>query len=456
MRRRTCRRLLTFLVAGSIAGLGSAASPLSAQVAGGQGSDAPPIVIRAARMIDVENGRVVERPVVVVRGARIEAVGPAVTPPPGATVIDLPEHTLLPGLIDMHTHITGDPSGGYADSALRQWPGYAALVGAKNARITLLAGFTTIRNVGAGEWSDIALRDAINRGLVPGPRIVSAAHSIGITGGHCDTGGFRPDVGTEPGPEQGIVNGVDEATRAVRYQIKYGADVIKICATGGVLSAADGVGLRQLTDAELRAIVEAAGFAEKKVAAHGHGLDGIKAAIRAGVASIEHGSMMDDETFRLMREHGTYLVPTRMAFEAVVEGANTGRLAPWAASKALEIAPHAEASIARAVRARVPIAYGTDAGVFPHGQNAGEFRLLVGAGLSPMQAIQAATLNAADLIGGQLSRDIGVIAAGRFADIVAVRGDPTANVSVLESVDFVMKNGVVYKRDGLPQPAVAN
>ena len=402
------------------------------------------IAIRAGRIIDVEAGRVIENVTVLVRGDRIAAVGQDVAVPAGARRIDLPEHTLMPGFIDMHTHITSDPSGGYSDQVFSQWPGYEAIVGVKNARRTLLAGFTTVRNVGSGAWADIALRDAIGRGVVPGPRIFAGAHSLGITGGHCDTNGFRPDLGQEPGPAQGIANGADQVMEAVRYQIKYGADVIKICATGGVLSAGDAVGVQQYTLEEMRAIVETARMADRRVAAHAHGLDGIKAAVTAGVASIEHGSILDDEAIRLMKEHGTYLVPTRMAFEAVVRGARDGTLAPWAAAKALEIAPHAQESFRRAVQAGVPIAFGTDAGVVPHGTNAREFRLMVEwGGLTPMQAIVAGTGTAAKLLGWE--DRVGTLAAGRLADVVAVPGDPTRDVGALEQVSFVMKNGVIYK-----------
>jgi len=398
------------------------------------------VALKAGRMIDVVGGKVVENATIVVRGDRIEAAGAGVPIPRGAEVIDLSGYTVLPGLIDTHTHLTGDPSGGYADRGLRQWPGYAALVGAKNARLTLLAGFTTVRNVGAGEWADIALRDAIRDGLVPGPRIFAAAYSIGITGGHCDTNGFRPDLRPEPGPEQGVANGVDAVVRAVRYQIKYGADVIKICATGGVLSAGDAVGVQQLTFDEMRAIVETARMAERKVAAHAHGLEGIKAAVRAGVASIDHGSILDDEAIRLMKEHGTYLVPTMMAFQAVVDGARSGALAPWSAAKALEIAPYARRSVELAIRAGVPIAFG-------------EFRLLTEAGMTPIAALQSATIHAARLLGQE--RDLGALEAGKLADIIAVRGDPLADIRLLERVDFVMKGGVVYKRDGAAAPIAA-
>jgi imidazolonepropionase-like amidohydrolase len=404
------------------------------------------VAIRAGRLIDVSSGTVVENAIVVVRGDKIEAAGREARVPAGAQVIDLSDHTVMPGFIDMHTHITGDPSGGYSDQALHEWPGYEAIVGVKNARKTLLAGFTTIRNLGSSDWADIALRDAIARDVVPGPRVFAAANSMGITGGHCDTNGYRPDLRAEPGPEVGIANGPDDARKAVRYQVKYGADVIKICATGGVLSAGDAVGVPQYTLEEMKAIVETAAFADRKVAAHAHGLEGIKLAVQAGVASIEHGSMIDAEAARMMKQKGTYLVPTRMAFESVVKGAREGKLAPWSAKKALEIAPYAKESISVAIREGVPIAFGTDAGVFPHGENADEFRLLVEAGMTPMKAIQSATVEAAKLLGQD--KALGTLKPGFFADLVAVRGDPLRDINLLKQIQFVMKGGVIYKQSG--------
>jgi imidazolonepropionase-like amidohydrolase len=401
------------------------------------------VAIRAGRLIDAVDGQVRENLTIVVRGNRIEAVGRDVRVPSGAERVDLSGYTVMPGFMDMHTHLT---SGGGPDW-FRQWPGYAAIVGVANARKTLLAGFTTVRNVGGREWADVALRDAINNGLVPGPRMFTAGYTLGITGGHCDRNGFRPDVvAVEPGIEQGKFNSPEQARAATNYMIKYGADVIKVCATGGVLSEGDAVGVQQPSFAELKEIVQTASLADRRVAAHAHGTEGIKAAIRAGVASIEHGSMLDDEAIRLLKEHGTYLVPTMMAFENVKERAEKGQLRAGPAKKALEVHPHYRKSIVRAIEAGVPIAFGTDAGVYPHGTNADEFRLLVEVGMSPMQAVLAATREGAKLLGQ--AKDLGTVEPRKFADLVAVRGNPLEDINLLKRVDFVMKDGFVYKRDG--------
>jgi imidazolonepropionase-like amidohydrolase len=405
-------------------------------------------VIRAGALFDGTGETLRQNVSLVVRDGRITEMGANVQVPAGARVVDLSEWTVLPGLIDMHTHITSDPSDGFAGGALRQYPGYAALVGAKNARTTLLAGFTAVRNAGAGEFADIALRDAVNEGLVPGPRIFTAGKGLGITGGHCDSGGFRPDAFPETGIEDGIFNSPDEARAAVRYQIKYGADLIKTCATAGVLSAGIEIGPAQVTPEEFEALVETATMLNRRVMAHAHGIEGIRNAVYAGVASIDHGAVLDDEIMAEMTRRGTYLVPTIMAFDYVYQAAEAGTLAPWSAIKAEEITPIARESHARAISAGVPIAFGTDAGVFPHGENADEFRLLVAAGMSPARAILSATREAANLL-GQLD-EFGTLEVGKLADLIAVRGNPLQDVEVLKDVGFVMKDGVIYKEDGVP------
>lgn len=406
--------------------------------------------IRAGALFDGTSEQLREGVVILVQDGRIQAVGEDVAIPAGAQVIDLSEWTVLPGLMDMHTHITSNPSDGFRDSMFRMFPGEAALIGAHNARTTLLAGFTTVRNAGASEFADQALKRAITQGLVPGPRIFTAGKGIGITGGHCDSGGFRPDFRPETGVEDGIFNGPDEARAAVRYQIKYGADLIKTCATAGVLSAGTEIGPAQVTPAELEAMVETATMLNRRVMAHAHGIEGIRNAVRAGVASIDHGAELDDEILAEMRSRGTYLVPTIMAFEYVLQAADAGTLAPWSAIKAREITPIARASHRRAVEAGVAIAFGTDAGVFPHGTNADEFRLLVEIGMTPAQALLAATRNAADLLG--VLSEGGTVEPGKWADLVAVRGNPLEDVELLKNIGFVMKDGAVYKQDGVPTP----
>ncbi|MEO8648835.1 MAG: amidohydrolase family protein [Acidobacteriota bacterium] len=424
--------------------------PVTAQQTGAPGErrGTGTVVLKAARMIDGTGAAPVANAVIVITNDRIVSAGPAssVRIPAGATVIDLGDATLLPGFIDSHTHIIGrtlgDPAGDNA--SVRDIPSFAAIIGVGNAERTLNAGFTTIRNLGAPDFDDIALRKAINEGWIIGPRIIAAAHAIGITGGHCDENGYRPGL-ADGDYKTGIADGPEAVRAAVRYQVKYGADVIKTCATGGVLSEGDAVGATQYSYEELKALVDEANKLERKVAAHAHGTEGIKIAVRAGVSSIEHGSFLDDEGARMMAEKGTYLVPTLMAGETVERLAKSGVLKGFRGEKALAAAAAMRHAIRIAVAARVLIALGTDAGVIPHGTNAHEFTLMVEwGGMSPLESIKAGTLNAAVLLG--IDKDLGSITAGKIADIVAVPGDPTKQITQMEKVNFVMKNGAVYRR----------
>jgi len=387
------------------------------------------VVIRAGTLIDGRGGNPVRNAVIVVRGERITAVGA----------------TVLPGFIDAHVHLTGRGigEGDWVNASVRESAADDAIFGVRNARAMLEAGFTTVRNVGSRGFADIALRNAIDAGRVPGPRIVAAGNSLGIAGGHCDDNGYVPGLfGREPGPLEGIVAGPEEARAAVRLQIKYGADVIKICATGGVLSQGDAVGVRQMDDDEMRAVVAAATMAERRVAAHAHGAEGIVAAARAGVTSVEHGSFIDAEGVRAMVEHRTWLVPTLMAGWSVGSDEGSRRLPPWAAVKGRAAWAAMQRGIRLAVQGGVRIALGTDAGVFPHGQAGKEFELLVTiGGMTPMQAILAGTLHAATLLGRE--NDVGSIEVGRYADLVAVAGDPLQDITLLQRPSFVMRGGEV-------------
>ncbi len=421
-----------------------ASSPLAAQTA------ARVTVLKAARVIDGTGAAAIANGVVVVEGDRITAVGPeaSVRIPAGAQRIDLGDATLLPGLIDAHVHFFGRAleDRGSAEQGTRDFPGYSAIVGAEHARRTLLAGFTSVRQAGSGDFDDVALVRAIEDGYVQGPRIQAVGHSLGITGGHCDENNYRPGLfdGT---PETGIADGIEEIVKAVRYQVKYGAGAIKTCATGGVLSAGDEVGVLQYTYEELKAMVEEAHKLERKVAAHAHGTEGIKVAVRAGVASIEHGSFLDAEGARLMAERGTYLVPTLMAGEAVLRAADAGGIPPFIAQKARAAGAAMKSATKIARAAGVPIALGTDAGVGAHGQNGHEFALMVEwGGLTPMEALVAGTSNAAKLLGWY--DRLGSLSSGKLADIVAVPGDPTRDIKVMERVSFVMKGGTIVKGQG--------
>ena len=407
-------------------------------------AEAPVVAIRAGTLIDGTGATPVRNTVIVIRGDRIEAVGPSVRVPAGARVIDLSRYTVLPGFIDAHVHLASRPLGvgDFVHRGVTDDEGDDAMWGVADARATLLAGFTTVRDVGSASFANVALARAIDAGRVPGPRMVVAGHLIGISGGHCDLDGLAPGVVPEHGPLEGIAAGADQVREAVRLQVKYGATVIKICATGGVLSQGDQIGAQQMTEDEMRAAVETAQMLGRRVAAHAHGNAGIKAAIRAGVTSIEHGSFLDDETVRMMVEHGTWLVPTLFAGWSVGLAEASAHLPAWMAEKGRAAWEAMQRSIRLAVQGGVKIALGTDAGVDPHGQNAREFELLVTVGgMSPMQAIQAGTMNGATLLG--MEHDVGSVETGKFADLVAVGGDPLADIKTLQRPAFVMKGGEV-------------
>lgn len=406
------------------------------------------VVIKAAQIIDGRGGAPIKNGAIVVTDDKITAVGSlaSISIPAGAKMIDLGDATLMPGFFDLHTHIIGrvlgDPDG--VNSAARDYDSFGAILSVENARKTLMAGFTTIRNLGAERFDDFALRKAINDGFVTGPRILGAGHSLGITGGHCDENGYKPGL-FDGRIENGIANGADEVRASVRYQIKYGADWIKTCATAGVLSEGmASVGTTQYTFEELKAMVDEANKLNRKVAAHAHGTEGIKIATRAGVSSIEHGSFLDEEGAKLMAQKGTYLVPTLMAGEAVEKLAQSDFLKGNRKTKALLAAAAMRNAIKIAVANKVPIALGTDSGVIPHGTNGHEFWLLVNwGGMSEMDAIVAGTMNAAKLLG--LDASLGSLEGGKLADIVAVSGDPLRDIKRMESTIFVMKNGAIYK-----------
>jgi imidazolonepropionase-like amidohydrolase len=399
-----------------------------------------PVVIHAGHVLDVKSGKLLANQTLVIEGGKIVSVSADSKAPADATLIDLPNATILPGLIDAHTHLTMDPVFGYEQLAIsipRE-----ALTGAKNARLTLLAGFTTVRNVGADGYTDVALRDAINAGDVPGPRMLVSGPALGITGGHCDNN-MLPFEYHAAG--DGVADGIPAVQHKVRETIKYGADLIKVCATGGVLSLGDSPQASQYTLEEMKALVADAHRLGRKVAAHAHGAEGIRWAAEAGVDSIEHGSYIDDAGIAAMKEHGTYLVPTLYLGDWVMENVEQTHMPPPLLAKAKEVIPAARKNIAHAFASGVKVAFGTDAAVYPHGLNAHEFAVMVKLGLTPLQAIQAATVNAADLLGW--SGKVGTLDPGAWADVIAVDGDPVKDVTTLERVKFVMKGGEVVKNE---------
>ncbi len=412
---------------------------LMASVASGQ-----TIVLKAARLFDGTSDAVTRNAVVLVDGKRIAAISPA-SIPADARVVDLGDVTLLPGFIDSHVHLTEESGDNwyldYFQEQMRQ-PAEQALLASTFARKTIDAGFTTVRNVGAGDYVDVGLRNAINNGWVVGPRMLVSLYAIGGTGGHADSNPIPPARGfPQSGPIQGVCNGTGECRAAVRYQIKYGADVIKFMPSGGVLSLSDPVDAPELSQDEMNAIVEEAHHWGRKVAAHCHGDTAARMAIQAGADSIEHGSFMKPETLAMMRDKGTYLVPTLLAGEWV--GKKIDKFPPTIAAKGRAAVAARSDMFRNALKAGVKIAFGTDSAVSPHGMNAQEFALMTGLGMSPAAALRSATSSAAALLG--VDDRVGTIAAGKLADIIAVPGNPLDNIHQTESVVFVMKEGQIVK-----------
>jgi imidazolonepropionase-like amidohydrolase len=406
------------------------------------------IVLRAARMFDGKGEQITVPGMVVVEGGKITGVGASAKIPPGAQVIDLGDATLLPGFMDAHTHLSDPYHADYRQGEmdyLKKPVAERALIASQNARITLMAGFTTVRDLGSSDLIDVGLRNTINAGIIPGPRMLVSVHALGATGGHCDPqAGFIPNLfGHEAGIEDGVIDSPEAARRAVRYNIKYGADVIKTCATGGVLSLTDDVDTPQLTQAELDALVDEAHALRRKTAAHAHGATGAKRAIRAGIDSIEHGTFLDDEAMRMMKERGTFYVPTMMAAEGLKQSLTDGYMPPPIEKKARLAMQSLHDTVTKAVQMKLRIALGTDAAVYPHGKNAGEFEQLVSCGMKPLDALKAGTSVDAELIG--VADRTGTLEAGKLADVVAVPGDPAGDITATKRVLFVMKEGRVYK-----------
>jgi imidazolonepropionase-like amidohydrolase len=401
------------------------------------------VVIKAAHLVDVKAGRVLDQQVVVITGDRIEMVGPAgeLKVPPDSIVIDLGSATLLPGLIDCHVHLTSDPQNSGLKSLGISVP-RGALTGAKNARLTLEAGFTSVRNVGATGYSDVALRDSINAGEIPGPRMLVSGPALGSTGGHCDENRLAPEFAHR---EEGVADGVTAVTVKTREVIKYGADLIKFCASGGVFSKGDLPGTEQYSPSEMSALVAEARRQGRKVAAHAHGTQAIIDAANVGVGSIEHGSLIDEEGVRAMKEHGTFLVADIYNDDFILGQGKAYGFTDELIQKERMVGQRQRDGFRKAVEGGVKIAFGTDAGVYPHGWNAKQFAFEVKYGLSPAQAIQSATTNAAELLGW--SDRVGSLEPGKFADLIAVEGNPLSDVTTLEHIKFVMKGGQIIKNE---------
>lgn len=410
------------------------------------GSTAQETLLHCGKLIDTKNGKVLSNKTLVVSGSKIVRMEDGFsTPKQHDKLIDLKNKTVLPGLIDMHVHIEGETNPNRYLEKFTLNEADVAFNAAEIANRTLMAGFTTVRDLG-GSGVNVALRDAIAKGKIPGPRIFAVEKAIATTGGHADpTNGYRHDLMGDPGPNEGVINGVDDARKAVRQRYKRGADWIKITATGGVMSMSKNGQNPQFSQEELDEIVKTAKEYGMQVAAHAHGIEGMKRAIKAGVLTIEHGSLMDKETALLMKQYGTYLVPTMSAGRYVAEMAKIeGYYPEMVVTKILEIDAKLRETFAMVKKEGVNIAFGTDAGVFPHGENAKEFRYMVESGWSPMFSLQAATITNAKLL--DVENDLGQLAPGFIADIVAVESDPTQDIKTMENVVFVMKEGVVYKQ----------
>ncbi len=408
-------------------------------------------VLKAARLFDGKANSLVTPGIVVVADGKIVAVGSTAQIPSGAEVIDLGDATLLPGFMDAHTHLTGESSDDWNQvvlNGLQKTVAELALDATTNAKVTLMAGFTTVRDVGSSHHIDVALRNAIRNGIVPGPRMLVATYAIGSTGGHCDdAAGYRAGLfGHETGPEEGVANGPDQVRYAVRLAHKYGANVIKTCASGGVLSLTDDVDTPQLTQEELNALVDEAHALRLKAAAHCHGAEAGKRAIRAGIDSLEHGTFLDDEALDMMKAHGTFLVPTLMAVVGEQERIARGiYFPPPILVKANQARDGIYNTVRKAIAKGVNIGLGTDAAVYPHGRNGEEFGQMVQLGMKPIDALKSGTSRDADLLG--LRDKLGTVEPGKIADVVAVPGDPLENIRQTEHVFFVMKEGVVYRND---------
>ena len=415
----------------------------------GAGQGAPPapqalkiVAVKAARLIDGLGGAPISNAVVLIENDRISAVGAGLSVPPGAQVIDLGGATVLPGFIDCHTHVTGQPGDNFYEDLFKRSPIDEAITAHIYAKRTLEAGFTTIRDVGSEEFVDVALKKAINHGDIPGPRMLVAGLPLSATGGHGDLTGYSPYLSFKT--FSGVADGIDAIRKLIRTDVRQGADVIKVLATAGVLSEEDSEGAPQYSQEELDTVVQEANMWERRVAAHAHGAEGIKRAIRAGVNSVEHASFIDDEGIRLAKEKGTFLVMDIYNDDYIMtEYARRGY--PQAIlEKEKRVGRTQRENFRKAWKAGAKMAFGTDAGVYPHGDNARQFAKMVEWGMTPMEAITAATASAADLLGW--SDRIGTLQKGRFADLVAVNGDPLADVTILQKVQFVMKGGVVYKK----------